>query len=853
LHCLTEAAFLFWAGSPHTEGTVSNPVIELAEQIKVKGQTSRAELPELLKEAERFAHDKTQDRLTRALAHRAAGNAYQLLNQFQSALENYDWAAIFLEGLNEPVELGRTLHAKVGMLFSLSRFDELFECSERARRLFEECSDHKCLARLDVNLAHAYHRRGQPQKALECSERAVGILEEIQDEEGFVAASINSAVTLTAMHEFERAEQRYRAAMNTAVRLNMASWILLSRYNLAYLQYLCGNTADALEELKRIRFEYENIKDDWMTCECWLDESEILLEVGDLEDSITAARNARALALRLGLNSEMAKSLLYEAAAGVRLGRSPESAKLLEQATARFALEGDEMSTAVSRLQTALFRSEHGDVSALPDAIIARDQLRKTGLPHRVALADIVIGRIQRASGDLDGAIDSFRSALTFAEKSRSAWIQFHACHELGVSLDRKNDPAGAGLLKRAEALLDSLWDRLGSDELKMTFLTDRENVYTHLVRSTLSESSVNAFEYSEKARSRVLRERLLDEKPRESAETIRSKLSFDECIVEYFISGDDLHIFVVRKDALASSHQRGVIPQLSSDWQNLKRHFESCSVKWERLASVRHHLDRTAQTHLENLYGHLIAPMKHELRQTVIFAPHGFLHGVPLHALFDGSRHLADRFQIGYTPSATLYCNASRNEQFEEPLFVGFSTSRDSTSIHEVEEATALVPGSQILKNPSIDVFRNALQRPRRIVHIAGHAGVDTVTGKLSWIETGEGRLTNRDLTAMNIRARTLVITGCQTAHRIIQPGDEWLGLMRSFYLSGASTIVSAFWDIRDEAARLFSRSFYQSYDGHNPLASVRNAAQAVRDWRPHPYFWSGFAVFVRKVGGNR
>jgi hypothetical protein len=174
----------------------------------------------------------------------------------------------------------------------------------------------------------------------------------------------------------------------------MASWILLSRYNLAYLQYLGGNSADAPEELKPTRFAYKNIKDDWMTCECWLDESEILLEVGDLEDSITAARNARALALRLGLNSEMAKSLLYVAAAGMRLGRSPESAKLLEQATARFALEGDEMSTAASKLQTALFRSEHGDLSALPDAIIARDQLRKTGLPHRVALADIIIGRI---------------------------------------------------------------------------------------------------------------------------------------------------------------------------------------------------------------------------------------------------------------------------------------------------------------------------------------------------------------------------------------------------------------------------------------------------------------------------
>ena len=80
-----------------------------------------------------------------------------------------------------------------------------------------------------------------------------------------------------------------------------------------------------------------------------------------------------------------------------------------------------------------------------------------------------------------------------------------------------------------------------------------------------------------------------------------------------------------------------------------------------------------------------------------------------------------------------------------------------------------------------------------------------------------------------MQVRAKTLVITGCQTARRAIQPGDEWLGLMRSFYLSGASTIVSALWDIRDEAARRFAGEFYRQFDGVNALAAVRNAAAAI------------------------
>ena len=60
------------------------------------------------------ANDSAQVVLTRALAHRAAGNAWRLLNEFQLALNSYNSATALLETIDEPVELGGTLHAKVG-------------------------------------------------------------------------------------------------------------------------------------------------------------------------------------------------------------------------------------------------------------------------------------------------------------------------------------------------------------------------------------------------------------------------------------------------------------------------------------------------------------------------------------------------------------------------------------------------------------------------------------------------------------------------------------------------------------------------------------------------------------------
>ncbi|MBI4471731.1 MAG: CHAT domain-containing protein [Acidobacteria bacterium] len=826
---------------------MSGLVVALAEEIKERGRQSPAELPPLLQKAEQLAQDEHQDVLTRGLAHRAAGNALQLLNKFEPALAHYNEAISLLEGTDEETELARTLIAKVGPLSYLSRFDELLPCASRARALLEKLGDRKRLGHLDINLAFTYIRLDRHVESLECSERALAALEAVSDKDGILAATMNSAVTLSSMHEFERAERYFEKALQLSNELGQPVHTLVSRYNLAYLRYLGGDPGEALREFAEVRKVCKETHEERRLCLCWIDESEILLEIGDLEESIQAARNARALALKLGLNIEAGKSFLFEAAAGLRLGRTDEALDLLEKATKRFEAEGNSVLAAASKLQAALFRGERGEASALSVAAAVRSHLRNSGLPHRLALADIVIGRIQRCFGDLACAVDSFKSALEIAEKSRSKWMQFHACYELGLSLAAKKDPGSASLFRRAEQMLDFLWDRLGSDDLKMAFLTDRENVYTHLVRSELRESPNAAFGFSEKARSRVLRERLTQGEMKDSL-AIQSRLSADETFVEYFITGDDLCIFTVNSGGLKCVHRPGVVGRIKQDWENLDRHFASCSVKWERLKGVQRQLESTARSHLQSLYQELLAPVRSEFKHSVVFSPHGFLHGVPLHALHDGDRFMAEAHQIAYSPSASLYCSAPREAMSGAPLLVGFSAGREVTSDDEVRQAAEHLQGASVLINPSIDELRQAFDEPRSLIHIAGHAGIDVAGGRISWIETPAGRLTGRDLMDMQIRAKTLVITGCQTARRVIRPGDEWLGLMRAFYMSGASAIVSVFWDIRDEAARRFSSEFYEYFDGGNAPSAARKAMDTLRNWQAHPYFWAGFGVFARK-----
>ena len=828
---------------------MSRTALKLAEKIRQTGRRSPQELIPLIEQADQLAADSS-DPYTKGVCVRAAGNAHQLLNNFSAALERYDTAIELFETAQESSQVGRTLLAKVGILFYLSRFDELFECARRARTLFEDSGEEASLARLDVNLGQAYHRLDQYPEALECYERAFPILDRVGDREGLLASSLNAGVALTALHQFTRADKRYDKALALAEELDMSSIGLQTRYNRTYLDFLKGNSGRALRGMFALKQEFGQEADDHHVCLCWLDETEILLEIGDLPESIHSARQARDLGRKLGLNYQVGKSLLFEAVAAIRLGDDEEVGRLLADAGRRFETEGNSVWTAVSKLQAALFRGERYEPQALGEAASARALLEGRCLPDRLAMADIVIGRIQRKMGDTICAIDSFESATKLAEESDSDWMRFHAYYELGVSLSDSDDQRSVESLAKAELMLDSLWHRIGSDDLKMAFLTDRENVYTHLVKDVAPTSAPAAFRLSERARSRVLVERLSRAGERRNFETLSDRLDADETVLEYFIAGEDLYTFVVNQGHLECVHQPNVVRSLTAEWDHLERHFSSCSVTFERLSRIIHHLERTANTHLRQLYKTLIEPVRDRIKKKITIVPHGFLHSIPFHSLHDGESFLCENHTLAYSPSATLYVSETRDVAPEPPLFIAFSTNKNEEIVDEVRQAASNFSDSVVLVNPNVYELGEHLEHYRELIHVAGHAGIDPVQGSLSWLETSEGRLTSRDLIDMQLRAGTIVVTGCHTARRVISAGDEWQGLMRAFYLSGAHTIVSAFWAIRDESARSFSSDFYRLYDGTNGPEAVRAAADSIRSTSPHPYFWGGFGTFVRKRG---
>jgi CHAT domain-containing protein len=95
-------------------------------------------------------------------------------------------------------------------------------------------------------------------------------------------------------------------------------------------------------------------------------------------------------------------------------------------------------------------------------------------------------------------------------------------------------------------------------------------------------------------------------------------------------------------------------------------------------------------------------------------------------------------------------------------------------------------------------------------------------------------------------------VLSACDTGNGEVHDGEGVLGLVRSFRVAGAKTVVMTLWPVEDEMARHYMRSLYTER-----FARRRTSADAA--WRAtgrllaerrasgkstHPWYWAGFVA---------
>lgn len=332
--------------------------------------------------------------------------------------------------------------------------------------------------------------------------------------------------------------------------------------------------------------------------------------------------------------------------------------------------------------------------------------------------------------------------------------------------------------------------------------------------------------------------------------------------LAEYFTTADKVLLFICRSDLDAPKlYELGVSPETLWHWTTLVLEGIKEPSEWD-LSEWQAEL------------GSLIEPIARwsEEDDVVWIVPHGDLHRLPLHALKIEERYLIERNAVVYTPSASVmrYRQSKKTDRLRTALVLGDSLGdlkhgRDEARV--VADLFGVEPriGDQATK-PMLKDELERFQGRVGLLHFACHGNFDLREPLRSCIllaphedaiEREKRCIEGRDLSAeeileLELQAELVTLSACESGLSKRRPGDELIGLPRSFIYAGASSVVVGLWRVADESTGVLMKRFYQdllasSASSPTKAEAMRSAQRHVMslggDLR-HPYHWAPFIL---------
>jgi CHAT domain-containing protein len=201
--------------------------------------------------------------------------------------------------------------------------------------------------------------------------------------------------------------------------------------------------------------------------------------------------------------------------------------------------------------------------------------------------------------------------------------------------------------------------------------------------------------------------------------------------------------------------------------------------------------------------------------------------------------------------PSARvlLQCLAQPERPFGTGLLLGVADERTPRVADEIASLERLSPNSSVLldERATLAALR-ARASSADVIHLACHGQFRPDNPLFSALKLGHGWLTVRDVYELDLRGALVTLSACETGISAVVPGDELIGLVRGFFAAGARALLVSLWTVGDTAtAELMAGVYTRLQAGDTPATALRCAQLRQMQTRPHPYFWSPFALLGR------
>ena len=279
-------------------------------------------------------------------------------------------------------------------------------------------------------------------------------------------------------------------------------------------------------------------------------------------------------------------------------------------------------------------------------------------------------------------------------------------------------------------------------------------------------------------------------------------------------------------------------------------------------------------------LYESLIAPMlaSQKTGTDVIIIPHGKLSVLPFESLiqsipnvqkvdYKNLNYLVKDYQFSYAYSANfLLKDKSKLGNKTRPRFLAFSYSGDSNnqkkkneiigSSREINNISKFIKGSFYKGPDATETTFKSLASQFDILHLAVH-GMANNQSKLSNSlmfknerdSVNDGILHSYELLNMDIKAKLVVLSACETGLGKQFKGEGIFSMARSFAYAGCESIIMSYWKANDnstaEVMRFFYKYLVQGVTIDKALTIAKRAyINQGEELTSHPSTWAAFVA---------
>ncbi|MEP7236657.1 MAG: CHAT domain-containing tetratricopeptide repeat protein [Ferruginibacter sp.] len=340
------------------------------------------------------------------------------------------------------------------------------------------------------------------------------------------------------------------------------------------------------------------------------------------------------------------------------------------------------------------------------------------------------------------------------------------------------------------------------------------------------------------------------------SAEELLNKtLTGDNRLIEYFTGDSSLYVFSAEKS------------------KPLGFYMLPATVKNNTADFLHFFLDRNLILNdpagyavaANGLYNSLLGPYMAKSNTPLLIIPDGFISYIPFDALLTDSTTSTgiasfpflikqQENYYAFSCKTLLEQQQYKNTGIENsvtafaPIFAdkerGLAPLIQSTK--ELDAIKQFYPTGKFYtaNNATLKQFE-ATCGDAEILHLATHAGASNGSA-IAGIEFYDSTLYLNRIYSLPLKARLVVLSGCETGIGAINKTEGLMSLARAFSYAGTKNVIAGLWQTEDNTSSEIFTSFYSNLSDNNFSSALHKAKLAVINnatvTSASPFYWSGY-----------